>query len=184
MAKPTEYLDNWKYGFVRVDQKGRRTFIIRVQREGKRPKISTGAHNEKTALEEYERWFQDPDGYRPRAGADGQSRQRPVDRTRELVDSRSGDALLDVKPFAGSNDLDGPFDRKVLGVAGDQHVGCAAERHVGERLIVGIGKLIGEVSIEHLDAVGDDELQQGIDLLRRNLELRTGETSWYSKRIR
>ncbi len=87
MAKPTEYLDNWKFGFVRVDKKGRRTFIIRVQREGKRPKISTGAHDEKTALEEYERWLQDPDGYRPRAlGPTGSPGKKPVDLTRELVD--------------------------------------------------------------------------------------------------
>lgn len=85
--KPTEYLENWKYGFVRVGQKGRRTFIIRVQRDGKRPKISTGAHDEKTALEEYERWLQDPDGYRPRAlGPTGSPGKKPVDLTRELVD--------------------------------------------------------------------------------------------------
>ncbi|MGQ0503959.1 MAG: hypothetical protein ACT4TC_01415 [Myxococcaceae bacterium] len=70
-----------------MDKKGRRTFIIRVQREGKRPKISTGAHDEKTALEEYERWIHDPDGYRPRAlGPTGSPGKKPVDLTCELVD--------------------------------------------------------------------------------------------------
>lgn len=63
MAKPTEYHDNWEHGFIRIDQKGRKTFWIRVQTAGKRIKVSTGAHDLQTAMKEYEVWAKNPSGY-------------------------------------------------------------------------------------------------------------------------
>lgn len=84
MAKPTDYLDNWRHGFIRVDQKGRRIYVIRVQRDGKRYKVSTGAHDEKTAVAEYERWAADPGNYRPGIGPTDGPRSVPL--VRELVD--------------------------------------------------------------------------------------------------
>lgn len=84
--KPTRYLDSWKHGFIRVDRKGRKIYVIRSRRDGRSIDISTGAHTETAAQEEYDRWAADPDNYqRGSIGPSDDPAKKPVELTAELV---------------------------------------------------------------------------------------------------
>jgi integrase len=67
MPKATEYFDTWKHGFVRVDQKGRRTYYIREMRGGTRIKVSTKAHTLEGATAAYELWSKAPADFEAKA---------------------------------------------------------------------------------------------------------------------
>src|SRR5688572_23299375 len=87
MPKTTEYFENWKHGFIRVDAKGRKTFYIREMVNGRRLKASTRAHTLDGAMAAYERWAKDPAAFE--AGpklAPGLAQPADVLLTRELVD--------------------------------------------------------------------------------------------------
>jgi integrase len=63
MPRPTAYLENWKHGFIRVDAKGRKTYVIREMVNGERLKVSTRAHTLDGALAAYALWSKDPAGF-------------------------------------------------------------------------------------------------------------------------
>lgn len=62
------YAETWDCGYVRVDAKGRKVYVIRRMLNGKTYKVSTRAHTLRAAMEQLKRFEADPDGYSP-AGA-------------------------------------------------------------------------------------------------------------------
>jgi len=62
------YAETWDGGYVRVDAKGRKVYVIRRMLNGKTYKVSTCAHTLRAALEQLKRFEAAPEGYSP-AGA-------------------------------------------------------------------------------------------------------------------
>lgn len=61
----TDYLDDWKGGYVRVDSRGRKVYVIRKKIGPRRYHVSTGCHTEDAALEQLARFQANPRGYSP-----------------------------------------------------------------------------------------------------------------------
>jgi integrase len=87
MPKPTEYLENWKHGFIRVDRRGRKMFYIREMVHGRRRKVSTRAHTIEGAMEAYALWAKDPVAFVKQKLTVAHPQPPPdLTLTRELVD--------------------------------------------------------------------------------------------------
>jgi len=73
--------DTWDGGYIRLDAKGRKTFIIRRSVNGTRYEVSTRAGTWRGALEQLKRFEADPENYKP----EGEAAPDALLMTEELV---------------------------------------------------------------------------------------------------
>lgn len=64
MAKRTRAKRNWEGGYVIADARGRDTYYIRKQLNGRRYDLSTGCQTRRAAIKQLERFEANPNGYR------------------------------------------------------------------------------------------------------------------------
>src|SRR4051812_1403021 len=65
MDKPNFYSETWDGGYVRLNAKGRKVYVIRRMINGRLYKVSTRVHTATAAHEQLKRFEADPEGYRP-----------------------------------------------------------------------------------------------------------------------
>jgi integrase len=79
--RTSSYAKKWDGGYVRIGEQGRPVYIIRQMINGKRYDVSTRAHTERAALEQWKRFQADPENYDPR----GKTRPDPIHLNAQLA---------------------------------------------------------------------------------------------------
>ncbi|HEX8439026.1 tyrosine-type recombinase/integrase [Archangium sp.] len=64
-GKSQDYAETWEGGFVRLDAKGRKVYVIRRMINGRNYKVSTRASTLRAAMEQLKRFETDPENYNP-----------------------------------------------------------------------------------------------------------------------
>src|ERR1700736_306169 len=80
--RSSSYAKKWDGGYVRLGERGRSVYIIRQMINGKRYDVSTRAHTERAALEQWKRFQADPENYDPR----GEQRPDPIQLDKQLAE--------------------------------------------------------------------------------------------------
>jgi hypothetical protein len=64
-CKSQDYAETWEGGFIRLDAKGRKVYVIRRMINGRNFKVSTRATTLRAAMEQLKRFEADPEHYSP-----------------------------------------------------------------------------------------------------------------------